>query len=340
MHQQTFDEDGQPLEQEAQKDQDKPLELFEQSPEAQALSEEEHPTMPTHPYMPPLDKLLTYTNIKGDDPLPEISYVETFGIGKDDIPELIRMATDDYLNSEDANEFEFAAPLHAVRALAELHAEDAIEPLLTLYDKASQNDNEWMLETLVDVFTAIGPATLPSLEQFLADPLHDDSAKNYITEILEQIAEKYPETRTECIAIATRCLADFEVNDPGLNAFLIADLMSMKAVEAAPLIQEAFANDCVEEFWCGDWDEVQYELGLKERPPRKERSSIFPTLPTWTPTLSTSTPAQFTPTPTPSMPSIPNTPVHKSTKKSPPSKKAKAKVKMAKASKRANRKRK
>jgi hypothetical protein len=303
------------------------------------IAEKAPPTTRTHSYTPPLDKLISYTNIKGDDPLPEISYVETFCIGKDDIPELIRMATDEYLNGDDSNEFEFAAPLHAVRALAELHAEDAIEPLLTLYDKASQNDNEWMLETLVDVFTTIGPATLPSLEQFLADPLHDDSAKNYVTEILEQIADKYPETRTECIAIATRRLADFEVNDPGLNAFLIADLTHMKAVEAAPLIQEAFANDCVEEFWCGDWDEVQYDLGMKERPPRNERRSIFPTLSTSTPTLSTPTPARSTPTPTPSKPSIPHTPVPKSTKKSPPSKKAKAKVKMTKASKRANRKR-
>jgi hypothetical protein len=32
--------------------------------------------------------------------------------------------------------FEFAATLHAVSALAELRAEAAIEPLLTIYDKA------------------------------------------------------------------------------------------------------------------------------------------------------------------------------------------------------------
>ena len=75
----------------------------------------------------------------------------------------------------------------------------------------------------------------------------------------------------------------------------------MKALEAVPLIEEAYANDCVDEAWCGDWTEVQYSLGLKERPPRKERRSIFPTLSTLTPTLSTPTPAQSTPTPAPSM---------------------------------------
>jgi len=287
--------------------------------------EDAHPI--TDSYAPPLDRLLIYTNIKGDDPLPNISYVETFGLGPEHVPDLIRMATDDYLNGEDSNEFEFAAPLHAVRALAELHAEAAIETLLSLYDKASQSENEWMLETLIDVYTTIGPVALPALEQFLADPSHDDSAKNCVTEIIDHIAKKYPETRTECIGVVTRRLADFEMNDPELNSFLIADLIHMKALEAAPLIEEAYANDCVDEAWCGDWNDVQYSLGLKERPPRQERSGIFPLL---------STP---TPTPVLATPSNPDlSVVHKSNKKSPSSKKAKSK--MAKASKKANRRKK
>jgi hypothetical protein len=284
--------------------------------------EEEHPQTQTHPYTPPVDKLLTYTSIKGDDPLPEeISYVEQFGIGPEHIPELIRIATDEYLLSDDANDFEFAAPLHAVRAIAELHAEAAIEPLLATYDKAAQNENEWMLETLMDVYTTIGPAALPALEQFLADSSHHKNAQNYVTEIIGNMAKKYPETRIECIATTTRRLAEFATNDPELNGCLIAELLRMKAVEAAPLIQEALASDRVDEYWSGDWDEAQYKLGLKERPPAKERPSI----------LSTPTP----PTPARSTTTITDMPVHKSTKKSSSSRKAK--VKMVKASKKANR---
>jgi hypothetical protein len=328
IHQQIFDEDGLPLEQEAEVYQDKPLELFEQSPAAQALNEEEHPTMPTHPYMPPLDKLLTYTSITGGNPLPKMSYIETFGIGNDDIPELIRMATDEYLRSEDANDFEFTAVLHAIRALGELHAEAAIEPLLSLLNSASEEDIDWIQETLIHAYPEIGPASLPFLEQFLADPSHNDHAKNYVAGILQRIPAEYPEARTECIAVITRRLAEFEANDPTLNAFLIMALLDIKAVEAAPLIQEAYANDCVDEFVCGDWNEAQYELGLKVRPPSKARPSLFST-------LSTPIPARSTPTSTPSTPSIPNTPVPKSAKKSPLTKKAK--IKMAK---RANRKRK
>jgi hypothetical protein len=96
----------------------------------------------------------------------------------------------------------------------------------------------------------------------------------------------------------------------------------MKAVEAAPLIEEVYASDRVEEFWIGDWDEAQYELGLKERPATTERFDLL------------SPP----PTPARSMTSTFNTPVHKATKKAPASKKAK--IKMAKASKKANRKKK
>ena len=292
------------------------------------FEEEEHPKTPMHSYTPPVDKLLTYTSIKEDDPLPEgISYVEKFGIGKDDVPELICMATDDYLVSKSASEFEFAAPLHAVRALAELHAEEAIEPLLTIYGKTSQNDHDWLLEILMDVFTIIGPAALPSLEQFLVDPSQDDSAQNYISEIIGRIGKEYPETRTACIAMIIRRLTDFEENDPDLNAFLIGELLEMKAVEAAPLIEEALASDCVNETWCGDWDEAQYKLGLKERPAKEERSSIL---------SAPSIPAQSTTTL--ATKSVTNTLVHKSTKKSAASKKGKSK--MAKASRKANRKKK
>jgi HEAT repeat protein len=286
------------------------------------VTEGEQPKRLVHSYASPVDRLLTYTSMEEKDPFPEISYVEKFGIGPEHIPELIRMATDDYLGSDDGNEFEFAAPLHAVNALTELHAEAAIEPLLTLYDKASQDDNEWMLETLVDFYTIIGPVALPALEQFLADTLHDASAQDYVAEIMSNMAKKHPEARTDCIAVATRRLEDFELNDPGLNESLISALLRMKAVEAAPLIQRAYASGRVDDFWGRDWDDAQYELGLKERPATPEGFSA---------PLITSRPVRSTT-------SITTTPVQKSTKKSPPSKKGKAK--MVKVSKKVNRRKK
>jgi hypothetical protein len=281
------------------------------------IKEEEGPQPQPSSYPPPLDKLLTTTDTEAS-PHSDINYVEQFGLGPEHIPDLIRMATDDYLASDDATESEYYGTLHAVNALAKLHAEEAIDPLLAIYDKCSETDNEFMLETLLDFFATIGPAALPSLEQFLADPLHDESAQGYVAESIGRMAEKYPEARAECLAVVTRRLEDFEVNNPDLNASLISNLIHMKAVEAAPLIERAYASGRVDELFCGDWNEVQYELGLKERPPKKDNFRTLPSL--LAPTRST--------------PGI----ASKLPKK--PSSSKKAKTKMAKASKKANRRKK
>jgi hypothetical protein len=51
----------------------------------------------------------------------------------------------------------------------------------------------------------------------------------------------------------------------------------LQAVEAAPLIEQAFNAHKVDEAFMGDWDEVQVYLGLKTREevPRKQFSPIF-----------------------------------------------------------------
>jgi hypothetical protein len=107
-------------------------------------------------------------------------------------------------------------------------------------------------------------------------------------------------------------------NLPELNGCLIAELRQMKA---APLIQEALVSDHVDDFWSGDWDEAQYKLGLKERPAIPAERVSTP--------LITSTPTR------PTM-SATTAPVHRAAKKSPTSKKGKAKMKMARASRKAN----
>jgi len=53
-------------------------------------------------------------------------------------------------------------------------------------------------------------------------------------------------------------------NDIDLNTILIADLLDLKAVEAAPLIEQAFAAETVDEFMVGTWAAIQVELGLKQ----------------------------------------------------------------------------
>jgi hypothetical protein len=232
----------------------------------------ERSDMGINSYTPPVDQLLTYGDAHkhGGDPQDWPEYLE-LGIGPEHIPDLIRMATDEQLNTADPDSLEVWAPLHAWRILGVLHAEAAIEPLLSLLKKEYEDD-EWAIEELPEVYALLGPAAIPALARYIDDESHSPSARTTASSCLEKIATHYPESRDECVAILTQQLERFAENDEGFNAFLIYSLVNLKALEAAPLMERAFAADRVDLLLMGDWDDVQVELGLKsEEEVREER---------------------------------------------------------------------
>ncbi len=217
-------------------------------------------------YAPPVDKLLTYGDAHkhGGNPQDWPEYLE-LGIGPEHIPDLIRMATDEELRWADSESLEVWAPIHAWRTLGALHAEAAIEPLLSLLKEIDENDDDWVQEELPEVYGRIGPAAIPALAAYMADKTHHLWARVAVVDSLEKIAKMHPESRDECVAILTRQLEQFAENDEELNGFLVSDLVKLKAVEAAPLMERAFAADRVDTFLMGDWYDVQVELGLISR---------------------------------------------------------------------------
>jgi hypothetical protein len=222
--------------------------------------------MNTTTYTSPVDKLLTLGEPESVLPEKWPDYLE-LGLGPEHIPELIRMAIDHELRNiepeEDEEEDpEFWAPIHAIRALGQLHAEAAIEPLVNLL--AELKDDEWMLEELPSVYGLIGPAAIPALAAYLSDSSHEMYSRSYASNGLVEIGERHPESRSECIAAISKQLEAFEENDYELNAFLISDLSHLKAIETLPLIERAFAADRVDEFVI-NLDDVLVRFGLKER---------------------------------------------------------------------------
>jgi Protein of unknown function (DUF1186) len=214
----------------------------------------------TSSYPPPVDQLLTYGEDRGASPQDWPNYLE-MGLGPEQIPDLIRMATDEELNWADSDSLEVWAPIHAWRALGQLHAEAAIEPLLSLFEMLE--DNDWVTEELPDVFGMIGRAALPALAAYIADTSYDEWARiNAITGI-EKIGTRWPETRSECVALLTDQLELFTENEPEVNGFLILSLVELQAKEAAPLMERAFAAKCVDPIVMGQWEDVQVDLGLK-----------------------------------------------------------------------------
>jgi hypothetical protein len=54
-----------------------------------------------------------------------------------------------------------------------------------------------------------------------------------------------------------------EKEDSILNSFIVHSLVDLKAVEALPEIELAFASDIVVDRTCGGWEKVQKLLGVE-----------------------------------------------------------------------------
>ena len=214
----------------------------------------------TNSYAPPVDQLLTYGEGQSVSPDDWPDYLE-LGLAPEQIPDLIRLATDEELIWDDSDRLEVWAPLHAWRALGQLRAEAAIEPLLSLFEPLVEND--WAMEELPAVLGMIGPEALPALAAYMADLSYDEDARISAISSVEKIGTRWPEAHPACVALLMKQLELFTENEPEVNGFLILALVELQATEAAPLMERAFAAKRVDPIVMGEWEDVQVELGLK-----------------------------------------------------------------------------
>ncbi len=213
-------------------------------------------------YPPPVDRLLTFADCR--DSIREWpNYVEELGLRSEHIPDLIRMATDNALLWAESESLEVWAPMHAWRALGQLRAEAAIEPLMPLFHELG--DSDWVTEEMPDVYGMIGPAAIPALSAYLIDASHESFPRITAIGSLEKIAKQHPDSRDACVAVLTRQLEQYTENDLELNGFLVSSLVELKALESVKVIECAFAAKRVELMFVGDWNQVQVEMGLKSR---------------------------------------------------------------------------
>ena len=94
-------------------------------------------------YSPLVSSLLTYGDGRELRQWPD--YLE-LGFKPEHIPDLIEMATDEKLNKGDPKSLEVWAPVHAWRTLAQLKAEEAVEPLTTLLRMFDSDDDDFVGE--------------------------------------------------------------------------------------------------------------------------------------------------------------------------------------------------
>jgi hypothetical protein len=219
----------------------------------------------SHNYYPPVDKLLT----AGECRIKDFGDYSEYGFTREHIPDLIRMAGDESLHRAESDSAEVYAPVHAWRVLGRLKAVEAVEPLLQLLH--TYRDNDWVQEEIPLVMEKIGPAALPALRHYLAEPEHGDFPRAAAARGVSLTGSAYPDQRDECVEILTHQLQQFETNEKTLNAFLISYLVDLNASESAGTMEKAYAANRVDLTVLGDWEDAQIELGLlseRETPAR------------------------------------------------------------------------
>ncbi|MEN9224125.1 MAG: hypothetical protein Q6L60_08320 [Thermostichus sp. HHBFW_bins_43] len=209
----------------------------------------------------------------------------------------------------------FWASIHAWRALGQLKAEAAVPVLLELLREADQGtgslDEDWISEELPLVLGLIGPKAQPALQSFASEWLQQrrntTASETYgLTAALDALAEiatgcrRFSQIRlgvplppasesaaSEFMERLQSWLEPYAEQDPEINAWLITAFLTTQTnlptklalpADAAILkqIENVFAARRVDETICGDWDDLQLDLGLLrlEQLPAEKQAQI------------------------------------------------------------------
>jgi hypothetical protein len=115
----------------------------------------------------------------------------------------------------------------------------------------------------------IGPHVLPTIVERLEGCRSRERVVGDYGKVLRSVAERWPEARAQAIAHLSSILDRANENDEGINGFIIADLIDLKAVEAWPSIERAFATGNVDEMILGGVADAKWKMGLGPEPPRR-----------------------------------------------------------------------
>lgn len=221
-------------------------------------------------YEPPVKQLLSLGNVKREG---RLDYV-ALGISRNDVPALICMAADVQLHEGPPDSPVVYAPVHALRALVQLRAGEAVAPLVEVFRRVDEGMDDWVSEDLPKGLAEFGAAALEPLTVFLANAERGDWSRVAAAQAIQHVGEAHPELRLDCVARLSAQLERFADQSETLNAFLISPLWELRAVEAMPVIERAFASGRVDESVMGDVEDVQMEFGLKtrrEHPPKPNK---------------------------------------------------------------------
>lgn len=206
-------------------------------------------------YSAPVSGLLQREGIPDPDEWP--NYAGEFGLGPENVPELIRMATDEALYEEDPDSPRAWGPLHAWRALAQLGAGEAAGPLLGLLE---DENNTWADDDMPRVMQMMGTGAIRGIASFIADSSRDEFARGRAVESLKAVVDAHPDARDEAVGILKPQLDRYRENGGGLNGRIIKALIEMEARDAAVVMIRAY-NEHKVDSRIVHWDRIQEFAG-------------------------------------------------------------------------------
>jgi len=215
----------------------------------------------SEPYVPPISHLLELGNAWNT----HHDYGPEYGITVDDIPELRRLLFDETLygigEHEDEDDNHGWGYIHAMLALGQLKTLEALKILIEATIILTDHDGVW--DSIPEAMGNMGPAGLSLLAEAFRQHRQDFLKSAPFLGAIGEIGKQYPEAEVQSIQTLTELLSEHAENSAEMNGSIIAELMDLHAVEAAPIMERAFKAGHVDAMMAGDWEQIQVELGLK-----------------------------------------------------------------------------
>ncbi len=196
------------------------------------------------------------------------------GFSKDDIEGLLEIALDkDLALSNSPIEKERYIPCHAVTALGQFEAVEALDPLLNRLEVFG--DDVYYPEAVLYYVKKIAYLKLDVLIQYFLDR---DEGKDLRALLLEGIEEALGETHGAEEKIEKTLVEylqrDYELDD-FLNATAIFTLVDITGDKYIDLIRKVFETKPVDVHYDGDLEDIEIGLGLRDKRSKpKEKSRI------------------------------------------------------------------
>jgi hypothetical protein len=196
------------------------------------------------------------------------------GFTQDDVELLIEIALDyDFKYTDSSIEVEQYTPCHAIMALGQFEAVEALEPLLKRLDIFE--DYDYYREALIYYIRKIAYLKIDVLIDYFLDKDNFTGLRILVVEGMEEALKKDKIIDKKVEEAFIRYLQRDDELDDFLNPMVIFMLIDITKDRHIDLIRQVFDTKPVDTFYSGDFEDIEVRLGLKkERTKPREKNKL------------------------------------------------------------------